>query len=424
MGEAPVTEQQQPIGYDPETGRAVIGYDPNTGKAVFAPPQSQQPPQQPRSMGAGYRGPTGHDTDVPTDVALSRLRSAAPAIGSIAAGMATGGASIPVQMLAVGAGAAAGQGIKDAPSEMPTEQRFSNMAFSGLTNALMQGAAAGVGAMAPRLAQGARNLWNRGAKITEPIAKSTQAMRAGGSLQAGKDEIANTVLSQGMGTLRKGNADAMADVMSQIDDAIDQVVANSQGMVKRQELRDALIAKSKSIPKGSQAAGVEQEALARSFEKLNQLPPKMTVAKAQEFKRYIYRQYGKTYSADATQGANAMADKTGAKAAREAIRREAPEVAPLDDAMAKLIPAKKALDKAVSRTTNHNFAGLSSVLAGVSPNAATITAALLNNPKVSSFTAQQLYNAAMKLPDKARTAANIMRMANGLYGMTTEKGPQ
>lgn len=419
-------EQQRPIRVN-VLGHGIVEFPAGTSEQDMAAAlASLDAPRQPteRPRGTGYRGPTGHDTDVPTDVALSRLRAAAPAIGSIAAGIASGGASIPVQMLAVGAGAAAGQGIKDAPEQMPASDRFSNMALSGLENALLQGAASGVGALAPRLAQGARNLWNRGAKITEPIAKSTQTMRAGGSLKAAKDEIAETVLSQGAGTIKQGNAEALQSTISEIDDAIDAIVSNSKGMVRRQELRDALVARAQSIPKGSQASDVEREALARTFERLNQLPPRMTVAKAQEFKRYIYRQYEKTFVADATSGANAAADKTAAKAARAAIRREEPEVAAMDDRLSKLIPAAKAMDKAVSRASNHNPVSLTQTLAGVVTNPGTVAAALINMPKVSSFTAQQLYNAAIKLPDRARTAANILRMANGLYGMATEKGPK
>ena len=54
-------------------------------------------------------------------------------------------------------------------------------------------------------------------------------------------------------------------------------------------------------------------------------------------------------------------------------------------------------------------------MAGMVTKPATVAAALINHPKISSFTAQQIYNAAQKLPKDARTAGNIMRMAQGLY---------
>lgn len=333
-----------------------------------------------------------------------------PAAGAALAVTATGGAGA-VPILAAGGGAAIGRAIQDAGQEMPAGQRFTNMALSGLANAGFQGLAEGAVAAAPRIAQGARNLWNRAAKIIEPIAKSTQTMRAGGTLQAGKDEIAETVLSEGAGTIRQANAQALKSTINEVDDAIDVIVANSKGMVSRQELRDAIKAKYLSIQPGTQAAEAERSALEKSFILLNKLPVKMTVAKAQELKRAIYSAYEKTFAADASQAANAMADKTTARALRAGIAREEPAVAGANDRMSKLIPASKAMDKAVSRTSNHNMVSLSQMLAGVAHNPATVAGALLNMPKVSSFTAQQLYNAAKLLPTQARNAANIMRMA-------------
>lgn len=384
-------------------------------------PSSPVPAQTPTAPPAptAARG-TGYRPNQPASEAVGGfvrgVGKMAPVVGSIAGAAVSGGASIPVQMLATGGGAALGQAVKDAPSDLPASDRFSNMAFQGLGNALLQGAAGAVSAAAPRLAQGARNLWNRGAKVTEPIAKQTQTMRAGGSLAQGKDEIAETVLSQGAGTIRQANADALKNTINEIDDAIDQVVANSKGMVSRKELRDALKARYQSIQPGTQAGEAERAALEASFRLLSQAPVKMTVKVAQQMKRDIYRAYEKTFAAGASEAAKAMADKTTARALRGAIRREEPAVAAADDALSKLIPASKAMDKAVSRTSNHNLVGLSQMLAGVAPNPGTVAAALINHPKISSFTAQQIYNAAQKLPIKARTAANILRMAQGLFG--------
>lgn len=96
---------------------------------------------------------------------------------------------------------------------------------------------------------------------------------------------------------------------------------------------------------------------------------------------------------------------------RTAIAREEPAIAPLNALLSRQIPAAKALDKAVSRTSNHDPVRLTSTLAGVVTNPATVAAALINHPKIGSFTAQQLYNAAKRLPAGARTAGNIIRIA-------------
>lgn len=339
---------------------------------------------------------------------------ALPMLGAMTATAVTGGGALPL-MLAAGAGGAAGQALKDAPNaEISMGDRFRNMALSGLGQAVTQGVGAAIPAVGGKLVSGARSLWQRAAKITEPVAKQTQTMRMGGSLQAGKDEIAETVLSQGVGTLRQGNTDTLRARMNEIDDAIDRIVSNSQGLVSRDEIRQALQAQRASIQPGTQVAELERNALAASLKLLNRMPSRMTVKTAQKYKRDIYQKYEGSYPADASESARAMADKTTARALRAGVAREEPEVRPLDEAMSRMIPAAKAMDKAVSRGSNQSLVGLSQMMAGMVPNKATVVSALINHPKVSSFTAQQLYNAAQKLPKDARTAANIIRMAETL----------
>lgn len=388
----------------------------NIAKVIEKFKEMGQPATAPVApRGTGYRGPTGHDTSVPTDVALSRVRAAAPAIGGMAAAALTGGASIPVQIAAAGAGGAIGRAVQDAPDEsLDTGDRFRNAAFSGLGQMVLQGAGAAVPAMAGKLASGARSLWNRGAKVPESVARTTQTMRAGGSLQAGKEEIADTVLSQGAGTLKSSNVEALRQQMNEIDDAIDQIVTNSPGLVSRHELRQALNRYKAGIPKGSQAGEAARAAVDKSLTTLNRLPAQMSVKKAHELKRHIYETYEKSYAADVAQQVTAAADKTTGRALRGAIAREEPGVRPLDAQLSKLIPAKKAVEKAVSRGSNHNPITLSQTLAGVVTNPATVAAALINHPKISSFTAQQLYNAAQRLPKNAQTAANIIRLASAM----------
>jgi hypothetical protein len=299
---------------------------------------------------------------------------------------------------------------------MPVSQRVENALKSGLGGALTQGVGQGIAAVSPVLAKAGRSLWNRAAKVTEPIAKSTQTMRAGGTLMDAKNEIADTVLSQGRGTLTKGNLDALKASLDDMDDAIDSVISGSTKMVSRQELRNALQAKSASVGTGSLAQEAQQNALEKAFELLKNKPPKMTVQDAQKFKRSIYQAYEKTFAAGASDQAIAMADKTTAKALRGAIAREEPAVAEINAQMSKQIPAVKAVEKAISRGGNRDFIGLSQMLAGVVTNPLTVAGALVNHPTIGSFTAQQLYRAAQMLPKDGRTVANILRAAKAVLG--------
>jgi hypothetical protein len=344
-----------------------------------------------------------------------RMNDNAPMIGAAAAAAMTGGAAIPA-ILAAGAGGAVGQLGKDSQWSMPVSQRVENALKSGLGGALTQGVGQGIAAVSPVLAKAGRSLWNRAAKVTEPIAKSTQTMRAGGTLMDAKNEIADTVLSQGRGTLTKGNLDALKASLDDMDDAIDSVISGSTKMVSRQELRNALQAKSASVGTGSLAQEAQQNALEKAFELLKNKPPKMTVQDAQKFKRSIYQAYEKTFAAGASDQAIAMADKTTAKALRGAIAREEPAVAEINAQMSKQIPAVKAVEKAISRGGNRDFIGLSQMLAGVVTNPLTVAGALVNHPTIGSFTAQQLYRAAQMLPKDGRTVANILRAAKAVLG--------
>jgi hypothetical protein len=405
--------QQQVVGYDPDTGRAVIGYDPNTGKAVFQQAQTQPPTAPPQESLRDRMNRT------PVLGAPTIDRNNLPAIASVGAAYATGGLSIPIQMAATGAAGAVGQGIKDASTDMPVSDRFSNMAFEGLKQMGIQGVTATVAQAAPRMMQLARSLWGGAAKITEPVAKSTQTMRMGGSLDQAKDEIAETVLSQGVGTLRKGNVERMRDALNAMDNQVDAIIANSDKLVSRREIADAIRAHMDDFTRDTAPGLIQRDALDAAARMLNKRPPRMTVQEAQKAKREIYQFYQKSFPAGSAETATAMAEKTKGRALREAVATAEPRVAPINAEMSRQIPAVSAMEKAVSRTSNHSAFSLSTMLAGVSGNPGVLAAALMNNPKVGSFTAQQLYNAAKRLPSGARTAANIIRMAS----MGSDGGP-
>lgn len=434
-----VSDHRPIVGYDPNTGKAVYGYDPSSGAPVFADstPTSANAPEHVVAPSTGPKGLATFQTQLEHAAAQGnpkakqvleamqkfsegqkQFNNAAPMIGAV---VASGGlAGIPAVLAAAGGGAA-GQLYADAPKDMTAAERATHAAKTGVIQGALQIPGEILAAAGPKLQQGARDLWNRVAKVTEPVAKTTQTMRAGGTLAQAKNEIADTVLSQGAGTIRAKNLDAMKSALGDMDDKIDSIISGSKAFVDRGKIEDALIQKSVNIGSGSIAQEAQQSALNKAFDLLSSRPKRMTVQEAQSLKRSIYAAYEKTFAADATQAASAMADKTTASALRSEIAAAEPAVAPINAAMSRQIPAVKAMDKALSRTGNRDSLGLSQMLAGMVPNPLTLAGALLNHPKIGSFTAQQVYNAAKLLPKSGRTVNNIIRAAQM---MASDEGGQ
>ncbi len=222
---------------------------------------------------------------------------------------------------------------------------------------------------------------------------------------------AETVLSQGRGTIRTGNLEAIKGTLNELDDALDEVIASSKSAVPRQKIVEAIEKQAAEIGEGSTAHADMQAALQKTLDEVYKLPQYMSPSKAQSVKRTIYKAYEKTYAAESAEAAKAMAAKTEARALREGVSDAAPEAAEINAAMSKQIPAVKAMDKALSRGSNRDIVGLSQILAGMVTNPLTTSAALLNHPAIGSFTAQQIYSAAKLLPKKQQTIANIIRAA-------------
>lgn len=373
--------------------------------------QQSRPSPQTRDSGIQQRFQAAYGTITPEENAQMHERGlqAIPVIAATATSALTGGLGAVPAIVGAGVGGAAGQAIKDTQYDMPVSQRVVNAAKVGASQAAIQGAGELVASAGPALKRGAQSLWNRAAKITEPVAKQTQTMRAGGSLMEGKREIADTVLDMGKGTISQRNLEGIKESINALDDQLDTIIANSKGFVKRQELRDALIARSRDVGQGTITQEQQQAALAKAFDLLAKKPVRMTLAEAQKTKRAIYAAYEKTFAADAAQAANAMADKTVARQLRTAIAREEPAVAGINEAMSKQIPAAKAMEKALSRGGNANPVTLTQTLTGMVTNPATVAAAVANHPGIASFTAQQIYRVAKALPRDGRTVANILR---------------
>lgn len=393
---------------------ASLGHEPTT-----AQPKAQQPTLQQLKIQAEQ----GRMTPEQVEASKRTARNLLPVAGAVVGSALTGGAAYPlIPVAAAGGGAMAGQALKDAPESMTPRERVTNAVLSGIGAALTEGTGQALQAAGPMLKTVGRSWWQKAAKIGEPVAKKTQTMRAGGSLPAAKAEIAETVLASGHGAIGKGSVEALQGELSQLDDALDAVLANSKGFVERDKLQAAIIQRASEIGEGTLTQEAQQQALEKAFDLLDRAPKRMTLAEANKRKREIYQAYKNTYAADAATSAAASADKTTARAIKEEIAKQAPEAAEINARMSRLMPAVSAVEKATSRVTNHDVASLTKTLAAAVTNPKTIAAALVNDPWIGSFTAQQIYNAAKLLPKDGRTPANILRVLK--IGLTPEASHQ
>jgi hypothetical protein len=414
MGGAPVTDAAQLAELAKQFG-GVPAEGFNTPRLVFGEREVAAMPGVPERQMRAIAARQGRLT--PERLAESREegKMVLPAIGAGVATALTGGtAAIPLLLSAAGGGAA-GQGIADAPEEMDAFDRLARMATAGAEQASFQGAGILASKAAPVIKQGARNWWNRAIKVPDSVAKKTQTMRSGGSLDQGKDEVAETLMSRNRGTARRGTVEKLRDSLDAFDTEVNTIITQSKGMVSRGDIAGSIWAHMADFTDDTAAGLIQKKALYDSLRMLNNKPPMMTVQQAQKAKREIYDFYRKSFPAGAAESATAMAEKVKGSALRNQIARAEPAVEGVNAEMSKLIPATSAMEKAVSRLANHNASSLTGTIALASNRPAAFAAALINNPLFASFTAQQIYRMANLLPASQLTAANMLR---GLQMMT------
>lgn len=388
-----------PVGMTPEQIEQAIKT--TTAQTPFNPPRVI-----PARQNAKIQAEQGRMT--PEQIAKSKQSGMGllPMAGAVAGTVLTGGAGLPAVLAAAG-GAGVGQAVKDTQWSMPVSQRVTNVAKSAGGAAITQGIGEALAAVAPHVAQGAKNLWLRGAKVPAGVAKTTETARLGGSIPAAEQEIAETVLEQGTGTLGRANLDKMRESLQAMDDKIDEIIASSNAFINRNDIVNALKFKQGAIGHGTLAQKQEQQALDAAISELRKLPPRIPIQQAQKVKRTIYQT--RNYVADSKDAAAAMADKTTGRALRRDIALAEPDVMPINDQMTRQIPATKAMEAAATRMQHANLSNLSTMLAGMVTNPFTVASALLNHPKVASFSAQRIYNVAKMLPAANRTVPNILR---------------
>lgn len=369
-----------------------------------------------------------------------------PAVGGTLAALATGGASLPITAGAAALGGAAGQLAKDSQWDMPASERAKNAALSaggqaiavGAVPKALQAAAAGVRSVGGALQRGGRNLWTRVAKIGDAPAKATNTARQGGSLKAAKDEIADTVLGRGLGTLREGNADALKAAADDTEAALSSAISNSTATV---DPRKAVLAGMRQAAREKRGFGTGQQyqAARNVVEEARQAlthPTKRTIVEAKypnavrpstivdtndanavprEFSPLQWRReagprawnrvpvqkaqadkvatyQNMSYGADASSTAANRVRKEMARNYKDQIAAAEPAAAAANAELSKLYPAGEAYNNAMKRIVNRDPVQFSQMAFGIGRDPITGLGAIMNTPTAGSFAAQRLYN--------------------------------
>src|SRR5215471_3568924 len=324
---------------------------------------------------------------------------AAPAL-SAAAGIATGGLSVPIQALGQ-----AGAGLINAAIRSPKEASNTDVLKNAAWDVGTNVAPTLVSAGGPAVKRLAERYWTGMAKPTVTALRDTTTMKAGGTEAEAAREVAQTVLGSGRGTLTQGNVKAAQDSLDALDQQLSGAIAGSRATIARSAVEKALIDEANRIGVGTIGKAQQQEALSRAFDELQKLPDQIPIQKAQEIKQSIYAT--RNYLANATDSAAAAADKVMGRSYRAEIEQAAPETKAINDQFRKEIPATKVLARAVQRTGNRNPVGLQEMVALASGNPLPLATAAANHPLIGSWITQQMYRAAPALP----AAGNALRLA-------------
>lgn len=405
--------------------------DPNTGRTITLRQDHQPTIDEIRAafaqpgMGPATESPVA-PSDTPSGAAavLSRIQDefdqkhtamdqSAPTIAALAAAPFTAGMSIPAAAATTGGAAGLTSLVRDWLSSDETTLPASlwNASKEAVVQAALQAGGEILAKAAPGAKRLARNLWVRVAKPSEAVAKRTQTALAGGSLPAAKQEIAETALSMGRGTLRSGNARAMHASLDDLDAQLSAVIAGSTKTVPRAALENAVLdfyAQAKYANNLDKMAAAE-----RVFDGLSGLPADIPIQQAQAIKQEVYATT--PYVAGSMDAAMRKATKVKGRALRQEIAAAEPAVTPINAALTRQIPATSAIDAAINRAGNANPVRLSGTLATMSPRAmATGAVAAVNSPMGGSFVAQQLYRAAPFLAAAGLIAPQFVRVLQTL----------
>lgn len=393
------------------------GFDPKKAAAIIAG-QALPPAVTPDPDGVVRKAPTAaRGTQLNVAGIGPSMSQSAPYVGA-----AIGAAEAGTPGATVGAGV--GQMLKDLQWDMPLSQRAENVAKSvlGAVGTEFGGQAVTKGFVntmrwaGPKLTSAARSLWLKAAKVPESVAGDTMAAKAAGSIgiPAGRQEIAETVLSQGKGTITADNLMSLRGSLDALDKELDAKIAASTKNIRTQDLIGVFEQKIKAI--GNPTSKADEDlvgALNDAVKRLKREPPMMSVQRAQQKKQAIYDYWD--YNAKAKEPVKATVDKVLGKELRTNIVKQEPIAGPINSQMSRQIPAVRAMEKAVGRTQNVDPVRGAQMIALAVTNPKTLAGALITIPGVGSFTAQTIYDIGKALPTSAKNPANVIRLVKGLY---------
>lgn len=359
-----------------------------------------------------------------------------PALSAGAATL-TSGLSIPIQVGAQGlaglaSGAIRGGGVKGAATDAEV-----NM----IGQTVMGNAGKLVNWLGPKVTNMGRNLWLRAAKIPEAIAKQTNTVRRGGDIVAGEREIADTVLSRGLGGNSEDNGLALVNALDNADNKLTTAIDNSTANADPRRIVRAAMKEAVKQKKGFGSGDAYQSArrvaaeirdkykrpttqIAVSAKYPNAVRPSSTIVdvaedgtpvmadfsplkyervpgkpawrdvsvqEAQADKVATYKKLN--YSPDANVTAGNEVRKAAARSAKEQIAAAEPAAAAANAEISQLVPAGKAFSRMRLIQSRQEPASMSKLLFGVKPSLTSGLMAVLNSPAFKTYGGQAMYNA-------------------------------
>jgi hypothetical protein len=322
------TPEKAPDGWTPEVVRPM-----NTAKV-----NGQDVPVE------DWRQAVGKGQVIFSNKVLAGATENAPAIGGAIGGVMGG---VPGAV----AGGAAGSLVK-AAIQRPDEAMAHPLQTAGYAAAagVGQGALEGAGQMVPKaLTAGAKAVYR---SYLKPSLSMKLAPKA--------EQIVNTALNEAL-PITKSGATKAQQIITALNQQVQDVLDNSSGTVDLHDVADRLrMWATKTYYKPGVSTGDYESALAvaDSIDKHASLGVKalftpsvdVSVSEANASKQALQKAARNAYGTQSS--ATTTAQKVGASEMRQAIEKQAPEVAGLNAREAKLIDAAKAIARAVGREGN------------------------------------------------------------------------
>jgi len=217
------------------------------------------------------------------------------------------------------------------------------------------------------------------------------------------------VLESGHGPLTPTHTIAMKQGIKDLNDQLNQVVANNWSQTfPRKNIEDALQQEMRNVGVGTVPQEARQGALRNAMDALQKLPDDVPVPQAQQMKDMIYNA---AYGPGLGESAASAAGKAEGSALRGNIEQVVPRVIPLNAKMSELIPASEVHEAATFRAGKRDPINATKLIAAAVRNPLTIGAALINDPTMGSYAAQQLFNRAPQIAGAAPAVNATVRSA-------------